>query len=253
MKGVFRYLFMNDNNMIPKVIHYFWFGKGEKPPIFFKCLESWKKNCPDYEIKEWTEDSFDININAYVKEAYQKEKYAFVSDYARFYVLYNHGGIYLDIDVEILKSIDKLLSEETFMGFEDRNQVNPGLIMGARKGDKLLRSILDIYDSFDGYPNDNHNVCKIVTEFLVKNKQLEVKSNIIQRLDGITVFPIEYFCACDYFTKKMSITENTYTVHHYNGSWLSTKDRFINRIRVLIYKAIGRKNYDKLKAKLRGK
>lgn len=110
---------------IPKVIHYFWFGKKEKPPIYHKCIESWKKYCPDYEIKEWTEDNFDININPYVSEAYKKEKYAFVSDYARFYILYNYGGIYLDIDVEILKNIDEFLQEKVFMGFEDRNQVAP--------------------------------------------------------------------------------------------------------------------------------
>lgn len=238
---------------IPKVIHYFWFGKGKKPEIFYKCLESWKKYCPDYEIKEWNEDNFDININQYVSEAYELKKYAFVSDYARFYVLHKNGGIYLDIDVEIIKNIDELLDNNTFMGFEDRNQVNPGLMMGARKGDAVLEDILRIYDSFYGYPQDNHNVCKIVTQYLVEKKGLDVTSNDIQLLEGITVFPLEYFCACDYFTKKFNITENTYTIHHYNGSWLSKTDKTLNLIRKIVYSLIGRKNYDKLKRKLRGK
>lgn len=116
---------------IPKVIHYFWFGKGKKPKIFEKCLKSWKKYCPDYEIKEWTEQDFNVNINKYTEEAYRNKKYAFVSDYARFYVLYKYGGIYLDIDVEILKSIDELLTNEMFLGFEDLNYVAPRTYYGS--------------------------------------------------------------------------------------------------------------------------
>ena len=238
---------------IPKIIHYFWFGRGKKPDIFYKCLKSWEKYCPDYEIIEWNEDSFDINMNSYIKEAYERKKYAFVSDYARFYILKKYGGIYLDIDVEIIKNIDELLLNNTFMGFEDRNQVNPGLIMGAKSNDQVLNEILDIYDSFGCFPQDNHNVCKIVTDYLINKKNLDVNSNEIQYLDGVTVYPLEYFCACDYFTKKFSITDKTYSIHHYNGSWLSKKDKFINTIKKYVYIIIGRKNYDSLKRKLREK
>lgn len=241
------------NTVIPKTIHYFWFGKNEKPPIFYKCLESWKKKCPDYKIIEWNEENFNININAYVSQAYKEKRYAFVSDYARFYILYKYGGIYLDIDVEILKNIDELLSEKVFMGFEDRNQVAPGLITGAQKSEQVIKDVLDIYNNFDEFPNDNHNVCKIVTNYLKENKGLKTDLNEIQRLNGITIYPFEYFCACDIFTKKKCITSKTYTIHHYNGSWLSLKDKTLNQIRKIVYLTIGRENYDKLKQRLKGK
>lgn len=245
---------MNEEiNQIPKVIHYFWFGNKEKPEIFYKCLESWEKKCPDYEIKEWNEKSFDININKYVNEAYQKGKYAFVSDYARFYILNKYGGIYLDIDVEILKNIDDLLKQDVFMGFEDRGLVNPGLIMGAKKEEQVLKDILKIYDEFDGFPEKSHTVCSIVTEYLETNKGLIKNTDTVQKLEGITIYPFEYFCACDLITKKLFITKDTYTLHHYNGSWLSTKDKVKNKIRKIVYSIIGRKNYDKLKFIIKGK
>ena len=142
MKGLLE---MKEINKIPKVIHYFWFGKKEKPEIFKKCLESWKKYCPDYEIKEWNEENFDVNVNNYTSQAYEKGKYAFVSDYARFEVLYNYGGVYVDIDVEFLKNIDSLLDENVFMGFEDRGQVAPGLITGAMKNEKFIKEIYFLY------------------------------------------------------------------------------------------------------------
>lgn len=244
---------IEETNQIPKVIHYFWFGKNDKPEIFYKCLESWKKQCPDYEIKEWTEENFDININKYVSEAYEKGKYAFVSDYARFYILNKYGGIYLDIDVEILKNIDDLLSENVFMGFEDRGLVNPGLIMGAKKEEKVIRDILKIYDEFKHFPENVQTVCEIVTDYLVRNKELMTQTDKIQRLEGVTVYPFEYFCACDLITKKMSITENTYTVHHYNASWLPAKEKAKNMVRKIVYTIIGKKNYNKLKHILKRK
>ena len=232
---------------IPKVIHYFWFGKGKKPKIFEKCLKSWKEKCPDYEIKEWTEDDFDVNLTKYTKEAYQMKKYAFVSDYARFYVLYHFGGIYLDVDVEVLRNIDELLVNNMFLGFEDRNNVNPGLIMGAKKGEKVIGELLEIYNNFNGFPNYQHTICNITTDYLIKNKGLDTKAEKIQYLDGITVYPFEYFCACDLITKKISATENTYTVHHYNASWLGTKEKIKNFIKKIVYRILGRDNYDKLK------
>ncbi len=243
----------DNNQLIPKVIHYFWFGNGKKPDIFYRCLESWKKNCPDYKIIEWNESNFDVNMNPYVRDAYKNNKYAFVSDYARFYIIKKYGGIYLDIDVEIIKPIDELLSNDSFMGFEDRNQVNPGLIMGGKKNAKILQEILNIYDGYDCFPMDNHNVCKIVTNFLVENKKLDVYSDSVQLLDGVTIYPFEYFCACDYFTKKFTITDETFSIHHYYGSWLSRKDKFINNIKKYIYIIIGKKKYDYLKRKLRNK
>ena len=108
---------------IPKIIHYCWFGRGEKPEIVKRCINSWKENLKDYEIIEWNENNFDININNYVKEAYENKKYAFVSDYVRVYALYNMGGIYFDTDVEVFKSLDEFLQEDSFWGFEEKDYI----------------------------------------------------------------------------------------------------------------------------------
>lgn len=243
---------MKEKNGIPKIIHYFWFGKKEKPEIFYKCLESWKKYCPDYEIKEWNEENFNININKYTKEAYQNGKFAFVSDYARFYILYNYGGIYVDIDVEFLKNLDTLLGENVFMGFEDRGQVAPGLITGARKKEKIIKELLDIYDNFENFPQYDHNICKIVTKYLKETRKLETETEEIQHLDGITIYPFDYFCACNLITKEICVSSKTYSVHHYNASWLPTSVKIKNKIRKIVYNTIGRDKYDRLKKILKG-
>ena len=237
---------------IPKVIHYFWFGNNDKPKIFYKCLESWKKYCPDYEIKEWNESNFDININQYVSDAYKKKKYAFVSDYARLYILYKYGGLYLDVDVELLKNIDNIVeSNECFMGFEDKNYVNPGLITGAIKGTYILKEILDIYDNFTNYEEGTHTICTIVTEFLKNNYGLQDDNKKIQCLEGITIYPFEYFCAYDIISGKTYKTKNTYSIHHYNGSWLEPKDKVKNFIKKIIYCLVGKEKYYHLKAMIR--
>lgn len=131
--------------MIPKVIHYCWFGKKPLPELALKCIESWKKYCPDYEIKEWNEESFDINMYIYARQAYDAKKWAFVSDVARLYVLYQEGGIYMDTDVELLKSIDCFLENDAFSGFEDKKSVPTG-IMGAVKNNNVIKEFLDEYN-----------------------------------------------------------------------------------------------------------
>ena len=130
------------SNSIPKKIHYCWFGNNDKPKIVMKCIETWKRILPDYEIIEWNENNFDINSNKYVKEAYENKKYAFVSDYVRVYVLYNIGGIYLDTDVEVFKPLDKFLKEDSFWGFEEKNYIATSTI-GAKAGNKLIKQFLD--------------------------------------------------------------------------------------------------------------
>ena len=120
-------------NEIPKIIHYCWFGKNEKSDLAKKCIDSWKKKCPDYQIIEWNEENFDITTNEYVYEAYMNKKWAFVSDFVRIFALYNNGGIYLDTDVEILKNMDEFLCNTTFFGFETIDKVSTGII-GAQKG-----------------------------------------------------------------------------------------------------------------------
>lgn len=208
--------------MISKKIHYCWFGKGDMPLLAKKCIDSWKKYLPDYEIILWNEDNFDVNINNYVKQAYDAKKYAFVSDFARFYVLYNEGGVYMDVDVEVLRPIDIFLNHEAFMGFESESGVNPGLIMGCKKGNNILKEIMDGYlrNQFI-LPNGSYNyttIVKYTTDVLLKYG-LTIDDSL-QNVKGVTIYPKTYFCPLTYGSNKTDFTENTYTIHHFAASWL---------------------------------
>lgn len=221
--------------MIPKVIHYCWFGGKPLPDDAKNYIESWRKHCPDYEIKEWNEKNFDITTNRYVTEAYRAKKWAFVSDYARFWILYNYGGIYFDTDVEVIQSIDKLVNKGPFMGLEfDANQesntkisVAPGLGLAANPGLGLYKQFLDYYNNLSFFNTDgSYNLTTVVThitEILIKNGLKNI--NGIQEVGGIYIYPKEYFSPMDYRTGLIKITENTYTIHHYSGSWLSLEQK----------------------------
>lgn len=208
--------------MIPKIIHYCWFGRNALPPIAVKCIESWKKILPDYIIKEWNEDNFDINVIPYTKEAYQAKKYAFVSDYARFKIIYEEGGIYLDIDVEVLKSLDNLLINNAFTGFEDDTKVAPGLILAAKKENALIKEILDKYKEKKFIlPNGSFNYETVVihmTNILIE-KGL-VLNGTQQTISELTIYPTDYFSPKSLGTGKLNITPNTYTIHHYAATWV---------------------------------
>lgn len=213
-----------------KVIHYCWFGKNPKSRLILKCIESWKRFCPDYEIKEWNEDNFDINCCDYVKEAYASKKWAFVSDYCRFFVLYNYGGIYLDTDVELLKPIDSIAS--TCVGFESEKLINSGLVRAAEKHDKVCELMLESYAK-DKFLKENGElnlltVCERETEILCKfglklNNQMQV-------VGGTTVYPMEYFQPTDMNTGRVYITKNTVSVHHYAASWKSGYSKFRGKV-----------------------
>lgn len=165
--------------MIPKVIHYCWFGRNPLPPLAIKCIESWRKYLPDYEIKEWNEDNFDVNIIKYTKEAYKAKKYAFVSDYARFWILYNYGGLYFDTDVEILKPMNEIIVRGSFMGCENKANdmsttsiksglelgVNPGLGLGVTPGHGLYKEILDIYANLHFIKDDGSLNMRTVVDY----------------------------------------------------------------------------------------
>ena len=144
-------------NRIPKIIHYCWFGGNPLSEMEMKCIASWRKNCPDYEIKRWDESNFDIHINQYVQEAYEAKKWAFVSDYARLYLLSEYGGIYMDTDVEIVQNLDRFLVHNAFTGFEDDNHI-PTAIMGAEKGHRWIKYLLSYYDGRHFY-RDNNSYC----------------------------------------------------------------------------------------------
>lgn len=218
--------------MIPKKIHYCWFGRNEMPKLVQKCIASWKKYCPDYEIICWNEENFDINSNLYVKEAYENKKYAFVTDYVRLFVLYNYGGIYMDTDVEVIKSLDKFLKNKAFSGFENDVSVPTG-IMASEAKLNIYKELLDYYNDRHFIKNDGNldftsNVTTITKTFEKKGLK---KDNTLQTIENFTIYPKEYFCPIDYYTKKKKITENTYTIHWFAGSWISKKDK----IKISVY------------------
>lgn len=223
--------------MIPKIIHYCWFGRGPLPELAQKCIASWKKYLPDYEIKEWNEDNFDVNIIPYTAEAYTAKKYAFVSDYARFWVLYKYGGLYFDTDVEVIRPIDDIVARGNFMGFEtdptpqqkedaSEASINPGLGLGVAPGLGLVKKLLAAYDGRHFVHEENMRnqitVVHITTQLLLENGLKYVEG--IQKLnDDLYIYPSEYFCPINVTTGRIHVEKNTRTIHHYAGTWVDKK------------------------------
>ena len=232
---------------IPKVIHYCWFGKGKMPPLAEKCIASWKKYCPDYEIVCHNEENFDISENRYAKEAYDAGKWAFVSDYARLKVLYENGGIYLDTDVEIIKPIDALIEETGYMGFDDNGVVSTGLGFACEKGNELVKILLADYDDiFFVRPDGSYDLTPCPDRNSETLKRLGMDFNIKEQIFmGIHMLPEDYLCPIKYYTGKKIITENTYSIHYFCASWTSAAAK-----RTLFFKRIiGVKLYNKLYGK----
>ena len=223
--------------MIPKTIHYIWLGGNELPKIAEKCIASWKKFCPDYEIKRWDESNLNIDICEYCREAYDCKKYAFASDVLRYDILAKEGGIYLDIDVEIIKPIDEFLKNACFMGFEKYNSVNPGLIIGAEKGNVDIQNLFNMYhkDHFlqDGKQNLK-TVCERAVEYLV-SKGL-ILNNKTQHVSTAMVYTSEFFNPTDLRTQKLKITRNTHSIHNYNASWYSLRQKFKRGVKTFFNK-----------------
>lgn len=219
----------NEEIMIPKIIHYCWFGRGKMPELAIKCIESWKKYLPDYEIKEWNEDNFNVNIIPYTAEAYRVKKYAFVSDYARFWILYNYGGLYFDTDVEIINPIDDIISNGAFMGCElwlnkdnvPIPSVAPGLGLGVEAGNSFYNEVLLTYKkkhltTRTGVIGDT--VVTIITKLIRRyNPGIDLKN--ISNVEGITIYPYDYFCPMLAQTGEMMLTENSRSIHHYMATW----------------------------------
>lgn len=229
--------------MIPKTIHYCWFGGKPLSEKAKKCIESWKKYCPDYQIIEWNESNFDVNKNRYCREAYTAKKWAFVSDYARFWILYNYGGLYFDVDVEIIKNIDDIVIKGPFMGIERNNPiyVAPGLGMAAEKRMEIYKEILNFYNNIS-FVNSNHTynmvtVVQYVTDVLKKKGLID--KNAIQKIQDIYIYPVEYFCPKDIDTGKIKITNNTYSIHHYDASWYSNKQIIFHKVKILLANIFG--------------
>ena len=226
---------------IPKVLHYIWIGGNPLPKIAEKCIASWKKYCPDYEIKRWDESNLNIDINKYCRQAYDAKKYAFASDTLRYDILKREGGIYLDIDVELLKPIDEFLNCETFCGFENAKElvVNPGLIMGSVKDGEIVSKMVERYnkDSFlntDG-TNNYETVCVKTTNLLKEEYGLKLE-NKVQELGAVKVFASEYFNPTNLITQKTKITPNTVSIHHYCASWYTGKMKFKRGVKTFLNK-----------------
>ena len=210
--------------MIPKTIHYCWFGRNPLPEDAIMCINSWKKYLPDYEIKEWNEDNFDVYMIPYTAEAYAAKKYAFVSDFARFWILYNYGGLYFDTDVEVIKPIDDIIAKGNFMAYECpmAKAIAPGLGLGVTPGLGLLKKLIDVYSQMhymiDGKLVSSKTIVNYTTEAFNEAGIAQINEDIDYSY-GCYIYAPEYFCPLDYHTGKLTLTEKSRTIHHYTASW----------------------------------
>ena len=223
--------------MIPKTIHYCWFGRNPKPKLAEKCIASWKKYCPDYDIIEWNEKNFNINTNGYTRMCYEQKKYAFLSDYVRLLVVAEHGGLYFDTDVELLKSPDFLLEQEAFFGFETAEYVASGLGFGSVARGAAIEAMLAEYGPLLDGTQGTVGCPRLNTSALVK---LGLKQNGLQQtVTGAVVYPIDYFNPYESATGRLNKTKNTVSVHWYAGAWLSKQQRIRSAIGRPLHRMFG--------------
>lgn len=216
-------------NKIPKIIHYCWFGRGNKPHLIRKCLESWRKVMPDYEIKEWNEDNFDVNAIPFVKQAYEEHKWAFVADVCRFYACYNEGGIYLDTDVEVFKRFDDFLKYNFFAGTEVRTTSNgffttlDASAFGCEQGHWFAKECLDWYSDKPFHLSDGSipgGVVQVVASMVLEPHGYR-RANEFQTVKDVAVFPNTVFT-----NKTVSYDRSAiYSLHHFDGSWNDSPSR----------------------------
>ena len=228
--------------MIPKVIHYCWFGNGNKSDLTLKCIESWKKYCPDYKIVEWTEKEIVIDSVAYMKEAYEAKAWGFVPDVARLQIIYKYGGIYLDTDVELIKPLDSLLDKKAFMGIEVDDYVNLGSGFGAESGNALIKKLMDEYSCLH-YKNEDGTYNRMPSPQIQTRTLMKlgyVRENRKQIIMGAEIYPQEYFSPLEHNTGLGNITCNTYSIHHYDGSWFTDEEKMMHKKRLDIIGRYGR-------------
>lgn len=230
--------------MIPKKIHYCWFGSGDIPAKDKKCIESWIKFCPDYEIIQWNETNYDITKNEYMRQAYETKKWGFVPDFARLDIVYEYGGIYLDTDVELLRCLDYLLDNAGFAGFERSDHIALGLGFGAERKNPIIKKMLDQYSELKFVKSDRSLNLTPSPTYSTEILQREgfVMNGTLQSIENFTIYPNEYFCPRDYYTGKTRITQNSYSIHWFNSSWQTPHRRRMMKVRHII----GNRNYNKL-------
>lgn len=223
--------------MIPKVIHYCWFGRGEKPKLAQKCIASWRKFCPDYEIIEWNEDTFDVNRNGYTRMCYEQKKYAFLSDYVRLLVVAEHGGIYFDTDVELLVSPDFLLEHEAFWGFETPEYVASGLGFGSIAHGTVIEAMLREYDQLLDGQHGTIGCPRLNTAALVK---LGLRQNgKLQTVQNAVIYPVAYFNPYESATGRLIKTADTISIHWYAAAWMSKKQKLRSFITKPLHRMFG--------------
>lgn len=208
------------NDMIPKVIHYFWFSKKDIPDNLKKCISNWKSKCFGYDIVRWDENNYDITKNDYVRHAYELGKWSFVSDYARLDILYNYGGFYLDTDVELLKSLDSLRKQGAFCGVEKWGNINTGGCCGAIKHHKMIGKMLEYRENIK-FNKDDFRIETNGFYETIPFLELGMKiNNTVQRINNMTIFPSDFFHPYDYMSGQTVLTSNTFSIHHFDGGWM---------------------------------
>ncbi|MBR6261907.1 MAG: glycosyl transferase [Prevotella sp.] len=232
-----------------KTIHYCWFGRNPLPASAKKCIESWRRHFPGYEVREWNEDNFDVNIIPYTRDAYAAGKYAFVSDYARFWILYHHGGLYFDTDVEVIRPMYDLIANGSFMGFEKDDVkhaekapvIAPGLGLYAELGNSVYAEILSHFEQMSFYLPDgtfnSYTMIPMVTE-LFQEKGLVLRDEQ-QTVAGITIYPNDYFNPFDDITGVLRKTPNTRSIHWYAKSWIDNNKPWLVHFKRLVRRVIG--------------
>lgn len=232
--------------MIPKIIHYCWFGKKTLPKQVNDYIESWKTFCPDYKIIQWNETNFDVNMNQFVKEAYENQKWAFVSDYGRVWALEKYGGIYFDTDVEVIRGLDHFLKYEAFFGIERVNTLMTAVI-GIEPNHIIMRNMIKYYESIsfcnkDGTFNMKPNV-HLLTQIVIEHfGDIDVNNEIVIKNENIAIYPREYFSPKDFVTGSCVKTSNTHCIHHFNATWLNWWQKLKKKIRSIVRVIIGEKN-----------
>lgn len=254
---------------IPKIIHYCWFGGNPKPKLAQRCIKSWEKHCPDYEIVEWNEDTFDLSTAPnYVQQAMAAGRWAFVSDYVRLRALTEQGGVYMDTDVELIKPLDPYLKNQAFAGFEHAERIQTGLL-ACERDFPLFREFMEYYDcaSFlkpDGTPDTTTNVQILSNLCLEKGL---ICNDRLQTVAGLTIYPKEVFCPVDFDTRVLKKTRKTVAIHWFSGSWqteevrqyleaeakrLAAQRRSERRVAIGT-RLLGKKGYETVKSLLKGK
>lgn len=243
--------------MIPKIIHFCWLSGEPYPKNIQKCIDSWKEKLPDYEIILWDKNKFDINSVQWVKEAYSVKKYAFAADYIRFYALYNYGGIYLDSDVEVLKSFNNLLETKNFFCYEYTG-LPEAAVVGSEKGQEWCKVAVDYYQNRK-FINDDGTYNQVIAPLIMKyaietTEKLKLLDDCkSHKLENFNIYTYDYFSPKNGFTGKIQKTENTYAIHQFNSAWMkkSFKIKAKKTVHLFLISVLGKKNYNRLLYKIR--